>query len=322
MKKSNPNRLARWIGSLALMVCAVAHAQDNRPYKLIVSTPAGAYLDVVARAMEPELTKALGAPVVIESMAGANGMIATSFVARAPADGRTILLINGAISQNEATQSKRPYEIGQLKSLTVVGQSPIVFAIQKSTNVSTLNAYLDLVRADPKKYAYGTWGAGSSGHVLGEILNGVAKTRMTHVPYKGAAPAYADLVAGHITSSFGGPGDLGRLLPTGAFTILAITTEERMAQHPTIPTFKELGYPEMSINGMTTFMVPAATPPAVIDRLGKALQAVGRLPEVNQKMLELGIVPMWLNAAASDRYIHEDAEKWKKAVRDYAIKLD
>ena len=310
------------LAALAAMMGAAVQAQDDRPYKIIVSTPAGAYLDVVGRAMAPELSKLLGAPVVLESMAGANGMIATSFVARAPADGRTILLINGAITQNEATQAKRPYEITQLAPLTVVGTSPIVFAVQNSTKAQSLNEYLALVRADPAKYSYGTWGAGSSGHVLGEILNGVAKTRMAHVPYKGAAPAYADLVAGHLTSSFGGPGDLGRLQSTGAFTIVAITTEERMPQYPKIPTFKELGYPEMSINGLTNFMVPAATPQATVERLAAALLKVGRMPEVADKLVELGIVPMWLTGNEATQFIQGDAAKWKKAVRDYAIKLE
>lgn len=313
-------RVAALCGTFAVHGLA-AHAQET-PYKFIVSTPAGAYLDVVGRAMAPELAKLLGAPVVVESMAGANGMIATGAVARAAPDGRTILLVNGAISQNEATQAKRPYELHQLTPITVVGTSPIVYAINNGTKAKSLNEYLAMVRADPKKYSYGTWGTGSSGHVLGEILNGLAKTKMTHVPYKGAAPAYADLVAGHITSSFGGPGDLGRLLPTGAFTILAITTEERMAQQPTIPTFKELGYPEMSISGLTTFMVPAGTPRDTVDKLTAAFVKVGRMPEVNQKMLELGIVPMWLNTADSISFINGDVAKWKKAVRDYAIKLD
>ncbi len=320
MKRHTLKLMSCLLGVYAMGACITAQAQEA--YKFIVSTPAGAYLDIVGRAMAPELSKELGAPVVLESMAGANGMIATSAVARAAADGRTILLINGAISQNEATQAKRPYELSQLTPITLVGQSPIVYAINNSTKVKTLNDYLGLVRADPTKYQYGTWGSGSSGHVLGEILNGLAKTRMTHVPYKGAAPAYADLVASHITSSFGGPGDLGRLLPTGAFTILAITTEDRMAQYPNIPTFKELGYPEMSINGMTTFMVPAATPRDTVEKLTRAFVKVGRMPEVNQKMLELGIVPMWLNSADASAYINGDAGKWKKAIRDYSIKLD
>jgi tripartite-type tricarboxylate transporter receptor subunit TctC len=319
-RKTFLSRMFVW--TFAALAASGLQAQEDRPYKIIVSTPAGAYLDVAGRAMAPELSKLLGAPVVLESMAGANGMIATSFVARAPADGRTILLINGAITQNEATQSKRPYELAQLTPVAVVGTSPIVFAIQNSTKAKSLEEYLAMARKQPGKFSYGTWGAGSSGHVLGEILNGTAKTQITHVPYKGAAPAYADLVAGHLTSSFGGPGDLGRLQSTGTFTILAVTTETRMPQYPNLPTFKELGYPEMSISGLTNFMVPAGTPRETVSKLFAALHSVGRIPEVAAKLSELGILPMWLGGAEATQFIQEDAAKWRKAVRDYGIKLD
>jgi tripartite-type tricarboxylate transporter receptor subunit TctC len=322
MKKFCLKSIVPLLGLCGLLSVGVAHAQ-NTPYKMIVSTPAGGYLDVLARAIAPDLSKELGAPVVIESLAGANGMIATSAIARAPTDGRTLLLINTAISQNEATQKTRPYEISQVKPVTLIGLAPLVYAVNKSTGASTLKDYLGVAaNAAPGKFSYGTTGTGSSGHVLGEILNGLAKTAMTHVPYKGAAPAYADLVAGHISSVFGGPGDLGRLLPTNTFSIVAITTEDRLPQHPHIPTFKELGYPEMSISGITTILVPSGTPREATERLTAAFQKVGAIPAVNQRLVELGLVPTWLNADDAAQYIHRDIGKWKKAISDYAIKLD
>lgn len=302
---------------------AQAAAWPTRSLKIINTTAAGGGSDQIARLFAQHLGSAFGQSVVVDSQGGASGMLATGAVARSPADGYTILLTHAALVQNEVLRPNKPYQLSQLAPLAMVVQNPIGFAISTNTGANTLAEFIQKVRSDPTKdMSYASYGTGSSGHVLGEILKQSAQINMPHVAYKGEAPAVADLLAGHVSASWGGVGTLSRAAETGKIKVVALTGGNRMSTYPNIPTFTELGYPDVNLTAFGGFLAPADTPRPILDRLSQEILRIARLPEVKTRLVELGYEPVALNGNEFTAYLQSDIQKWTRAVKANNIKIE
>src|SRR5687768_560821 len=252
-----------------VLIASAAQAQDaypNRPIRLVLPFAAGGGTDVLARIIAQKMSAGLGQTVVVDNRTGANGMVATAAVAKASADGYTVLMMNAGLAQNPAIQPSMPYRTEELAPVAQLTLFPSAFAVSTGSGINTLADLIQLARSNPSKVSFGSWGIGSGGHFYGEVFNRAAKINMLHVPYKGEALALTDLLGGRITAMFGSPGIIAPYVTAGKLKILAQTAPRRLQAYPDVPSFSEAGYPAVSLSGWSGFFVPAATPKPVVDK--------------------------------------------------------
>lgn len=308
--------------TLPLAALAQTDNWPSRPIKLLVTSAAGGQTDQVARILAQQLQASLGQPVVVEAQGGANGMLATGTVAKAAPDGYTLLMTHGALVQNEALRPQKPYAFNELAPLAMVATLPIGFAINTSGGVNSLADWVRRAKAEPQKFSYASYGQGSSGHVMGEILKQAAGLEIPHVAYRGGAPAAADLLAGHVSASFGALSDLSPHVPSGKVKIVALTGSTRNPRFPDVPTFTEQGYPAVNLGAFTGVLAPAGLPRPIAARLTQEIQRIVRGPELSAKLNDIGYTPAPLNAQEFDAFLRADIERWRIAVQANQIKLD
>jgi len=319
--------LAMFVAGLLSCTSLAAAAQGAadwpaRPLRILVTNAAGGQTDQVARVLATRLQQALGQPVVVEPVGGANGMIATTTVAQAAPDGYTLLMTHGALVQNEALRPKRSYRLEQLRTIAMVATYPIGFAVGTAAGIDSLESWIRHVKAAPSRFSYASYGQGSSGHVMGEILKRSAGIDIPHIAYKGGAPAAADLVAGHVSAAFGAMADLAVHVPGGKVKIVAVTGEARSAKYPDVPTFAEQGFAEVSLGAFTGVLAPAGVPQAVADRLTREIQQVVGSVEMRAKLDAIGYTPSGLDAQAFDAYLRADIQRWREAVKAHGIQIE
>lgn len=320
----NRRSLVTLVLTFALPIATLAQSDNwpNRPIKLMVTSAAGGQTDQVARILAQQLQAALGQPVVVEAQGGANGMLATGTVAKAAPDGYTLLMTHGALVQNEVLRPQKPYALVELAPLAMVATLPIGFAINTSSGASSLADWVRLAKAEPKKYSYASYGQGSSGHVMGEILKQAAGLEIPHIAYRGGAPAAADLLAGHVSASFGALSDLAPHVASGKVKIVALTGSARNPRFPNVPTFAEQGFPTVNLGAFTGVLAPAGLPKPVAVRLTQEIQRIVRGPELSAKLNDIGYTPAPLSAQEFDTFLQADIERWRHAVQINQIKID
>jgi tripartite-type tricarboxylate transporter receptor subunit TctC len=249
-------------------------------------------------------------------------MLATGTVAKAAPDGYTLLMTHGALVQNEALRPQKPYAFSELAPLAMVATLPIGFAINTSSGANSLGDWVRRAKAEPQKFSYASYGQGSSGHVMGEILKQAAGLEIPHIAYRGGAPAAADLLAGHVSASFGALSDLSPHVPSGKVKIVALTGSARNPRFPDVPTFAEQGYPAVNLEAFTGVLAPAGLPRPVATRLTQEIQRIVRGPELSAKLNDIGYTPAPLNAQEFDAFLRADIERWRNAVQANQIKID
>lgn len=303
---------------------AVAAAQANsypdKPIRFILSTPPGGTLDAVGRSIAEEMSKAWKQPVVVESKPGAAGMLAAAMVAKAPPDGYTVLLSLASVVQNTVIRPSAPYRLRDLAPVSLVATMPVVLAVKKESPVTSL---ADLVRIskDPlNKISVASWGNGSTGHMIVEAIKQKSGAEMTHVAYKGEAEPLSDLIGGRINAATGSPGFY--LTHQEQVRILAVGSPIRLRKLPAVPTFQEAGYPLANLSGWGGFLVPAATPPAVIAKLSKEIQRIVSMPEVAARIRALEFEPVGDSSESFARFIEEDLARWMTVAKTGNIFLD
>lgn len=288
----HPNRrdaLQSALGLLAASAWPTASAQTgypSAPIRFVIPTPAGGGHDSMMRLVGAKLTEAWGQPTLVESKPGASGAIATGFVAKAAADGHTLLLGYSALLSNLVLQPNPGYKLADLVPLCMLVLSPLALGVRSSLGINTLQEYVAYARRHPKKLSYGSYGQGSGGHFVGEQLNAAAGLEVLHVPYKGEAPAIQDLLGEQIDVAVVSLGGVSR--HPGKIKPLAVASPSRFPIYRDVPTFAEAGLPEVNMPGWGAVFAPAATPKAVVSKLVAELNRVIMLPEVSARMLELG----------------------------------
>lgn len=287
------------VAGLAAQLFMPAAAQDNaasrRPISLVVPFAAGGGTDTVARLIGQKMHQELGQAVVIDNRPGANGLIASRSVLQQPSDGQTLLLGSNSthvIAPLAAKQVADGIKAVQA-AFTMVGiiaNAPLVLAVRAAAAERDLPAFLR--RAKDTELSYGTFGAGSSAHVMGEVLAEGAQVKLLHVPYRGSAPALTDLLGGQVDSIFLTVAAIEGAVAAGTVRPLAVTGRVRVQTLPSVPTFDELGARNMAHAGWFAVFVGAQTAPAVVERLSEALRKSVAQPEVKSKLVELGLEPV------------------------------
>jgi tripartite-type tricarboxylate transporter receptor subunit TctC len=295
--------MKRLFGALVAAALFAIPAWAADPIKMVVPFAAGGPVDALARIVAQELTSRLGTDVVVENRGGAGGLLAVEQVARAPADGRTILFASvGAFVITNALKPQPGYD--QLKTFAPVariGAAPTLFIVKADSPFKTLPELIAKAKTDTK-LSYGSAGAGTTMHIAAEQLNKSAGTRITHVPYRGIAPALNDIMGGHIDFLNGDITVLYPLVKQGSLRALAVCGTQRSSLLPDLPTAAELGYKDVYMENWYGALVPAATPPDVIAKLEAAIMDAVKTPEV------------WAKISANGVYNPQDAKTFRAQI--------
>ncbi|HYF57424.1 MAG TPA: tripartite tricarboxylate transporter substrate binding protein [Burkholderiaceae bacterium] len=327
-RRALPAVLARaFVLALAALSAAPAAAQGAFPSKqvtLVVPVPPAGILDTVARMVQPHLSKSLGQPVIVENRAGASGNIAASHVARAPADGHTLLV--GYSMFHVGNPSMFPnLTWDPIRDFAPVGMlvvSPHVLAVHPSVPAKTLRELVDEVRANPGKYAYATSGNGSVPHVGVELFKQQNRLFIVYVPYRGAGPAMLDVVSGNVQMTVATPPSLMGFVQQGKMRALAVAAKRRLPQMPDVPTAAEAGFPGFELEAWVALFAPAGTPAAAVERLSAAVREALEQPQVRQSAETAGVEIRYMNPAELDRTVRDDLRHWSKVIRTAKITVD
>ena len=294
-------------------------ASGQPPLRLVVPSAPGGPADVVARMLAESVR--LGRPVLVENRTGAGLLAGTELVARAAPDGATLLVTTIGHAVNPALNPRLPYDSERdFTPVAHVANTALVLLVNRDFPATDLTGFIAALRARPGGYAYGSAGNGTAIHIAVELLKHQAGVQALHVPYRGTAPAMADLIAGHVQFMMDvvvtGAPHVGR----GAVRAIAVTTRERAALLPDIPSFAELGMPEFEAYTWNVILAPAQTPPALVAQVNAALNEALRTPELSSRMRRLGFDPVADSTPASTgRFLAAEAAKWGGIVRAAGI---
>lgn len=323
MKFTRRQTLAAALGSLGAGVLPRAQAQTqpfpSQVIKFVIPTPAGGDHDTMMRIIGQKLTDAWGQPCIVESRSGASGAIAAATVSQAPADGYTVLLGYSALLSNTVLMPKPGYRLEDLQPVGMLALTPIAFGVRESLPASTLKQYVALAKTRPGKLSYGSYGPGSGGHFVGELFNMAAGIDTVHVPYKGQPPALQDLIGGRIDAAVASLGNVNRY--PGKIKPLAVASATRFPSYPDVPTFAELGYPEVDFPGWGALFVPAKTPKAIVDKLNTEMGRILVMPDVRAKLLELGFEPAPWSPDKTRRFMKDQLALTQKLIDAGRVKL-
>lgn len=316
------------VSALALgLGCASAFAQGypTKPIRLVVPYPAGGPLDITARAIGQKLSEAWKQPVVVDNRAGAGGNIGADLVAKSAPDGYTLLM--GAVAThaiNPSLYSKIPYDpVKDFTPVALVAQVPNILVVNPAVPAKTVRELIDLAHAKPDYLNFGSGSTGSTGHLAGELFKTVAGVRMVHIPYKGSAPATADLLAGQVQLMFD---NLASALPNvkaGRLRALAVTTLARSPFVPELPTIAESGLPGFDLTTWFGLMVPAGTPPEIVAKLNAEVVHALNSKDMRERLEKMGAEPPVNNTPEHfAAFIRSEAAKYAKVVKDSGAKVD
>jgi tripartite-type tricarboxylate transporter receptor subunit TctC len=322
MKTSKMRRLCIAAGLAALLAApAVAQtAYPSQPLKLIVPYPAGGATDTLARTIGQKLQEAWNQPAVVENRPGAGGTIGNGFVAKAPADGHTLLIAITALIQQPSLMEKLPYDpLKDFAAVTMIARSPSMLAVPLDSPAKDLKSFIAMVKASPGKHNFGSYGAGTSSHIQGALLNMQAGIDLVHVPFQGAAPLVTNLVGGQLASAFIDSASARPHLKS--VRPLAVTGTQRMPGLPDVPTFAELGYHSFDPYGWFGVFLPAATPAPVVHKLSDEIDRILRLPEVTAKIEALGLQVGGGKPEEFQKVVRTDAAIYARIIKDANIRL-
>lgn len=313
--------------AVPLAVPTAAHAQTgpfpNRPIKMIVPVAPGGGADAVARMVADKMSQSLGKTIVVENKAGGSGSIASIEVARAEPDGYTLVQCYVATHSTNPAVLKLSYDpIADFAPVGMMGKTSNVLVVSSDSTAKTLQDFISLARAKPGVLNFSSAGAGSATHLIMEYLENQAKVDLTHIPYKGAAPAMQDLLAGRVDAMFP---SLTTALPhikSGKLRALAVASEARDPAAPDVPTVAEQGFPGFSAIQWWGLCAPAKTPAPVVATLNKALNDALGQPAIQARFVEMAAEPTPISPAQFGAFLKEEAGKWSKLVKDTNLKVD
>lgn len=292
-------------------------ALPKGPITLVVPFAAGGATDVVSRLVAQKLGERIQRTVLVENVAGGGGSIGAAKVSRAAADGNTLLM--GTIAThviNPLTMAKLPYQAQTgFTPVSLLATVPNVLLVNNSVKARNVEELVALMKAQPGKFSYGSSGLGTPPHLSGELFKVMAKVDMTHVPYKGGGPAMTDLVGGQIPILFDVLSGAASHIRAGSVRALAVTTRERVASFPDIPTVAESGLPGYETWTWNAIFAPPALPRPMVDELAQALKAVVALPEVQARLKELSATPVGSTPEALAALVASETQKWQGVIK-------
>lgn len=315
----------RTIAALLLAFASAAFAQaefPSRPLRLITPFNPGGAIDVYSRLLAEPLAKRLGQPVVVEAIAGANTIAGTQQLARAAPDGHTFMVTTMSTAvNNRFREAKPPYDPDRdLVPITQLSFGTVLLVAPAKAPFGDAKGLVDWARAQPR-VTYGSWGIGSWGHIAGLILARDHNLKLEHVPYKGDVPALTDLQNGALDLTFSSPTSARPRIASGAAKAVAMTGPRRSASMPDVPTFGEQGIANVDLTIWVGAYAPAGVPRPIVERLQRELRAVLELPEVRERMVAQGQVPIGNTPEEFAAAQAADVARWGALIRDFGIKL-
>lgn len=314
--------------AVLLMLClgsAWAQTYPAKPIRLVVPYAAGGAADITARVLGQKMSESLGVPVVVDNKPGANGMIGTDAVAKAAPDGYTLLMdASGPLVVNPAMYTKVPYDpVKDLMPISQVTTFQYVLVVPAASPINSLAELVAAAKAKPGALSYGSTGVGGGGHLAGEMLGLMTGTKLTHVPYKGSAPALADLLGGQLSFTFDTVITSVPQVKAGKLRAYAVSGPKRSTSFPQVPTMNELGYKGFDITQFQGLLAPAKTDPAIIARLHQEVVKALKSPEVIQRLeTEGGNELVGSSPIEFASQIKSDLALYKKLIKDADIKQE
>lgn len=314
------------IGAMAIIgFASPVLAQSNypdRPVKLIVPFGPGGFTDVVARILGQKLSVAMGQQFVIENKPGAGSTIGTDFVAKAPADGYTLVMVSTAHVLGPWVYKKVPYDA--LKDFTVVSKlvdSAYVLTVNPKVPAKNVKEFIALAKANPDSIRYASSGNGGNQHLMGGLFATMTDTKIQHVPYKGSSGATNDLLAGIVESTFAAVPNVLPHIQQGKLRALAVTTSKRIPQLPDVPTLAEAGVPGYEASVWLALLAPANTPSDIVTKLNREIVKVLASPDTKKALFDAGVESAYATPEAMTTYMGKEYERWGKVIKDANITL-
>lgn len=324
--QSTTRALARLAGGLALALSSAGAlaAFPEKPVRVVIGFPAGGPLDQHARLLMDKLQVILGQPVIVDYKPGAGGSVGAENVAKSPADGYTIMLANtGVMVINGALYTKLPYNtLRDFVPLARSAMQPLALLVNNNVPAKTLKEFNDYARANPGKLNYGSAGNGGISHLVPEMFKTATGLFMVHIPYRGSAPAFTDLMGGQVQFMAESIPQAAAYHKQGKVRALAVTSKERNPALPDIPTAIESGLKGFEVVGFYGFLAPAGTPKDVVARLSDAFKQVLTNPEVRNRMVSQGADPAFLDSEDFGKFLAAETPRWAAAVKASGAKMD
>lgn len=316
------HRLARIMCALMCLTAGLAYGQDypTKPIRMVVPFPPGGTTDVIARIIATRLSEELGRPIVIDNKGGAGGTIGADAVAKAPADGYTILLFHIGMIYGVSLFKSLPYDVVRdFAPITLVGQATSVLVVNPGLPARNLREFIALAKASPGQLNYGSAGIGSSSHLAPELFQGLAHVKVTHVPFKGGGQAVAAVMGGDIQFMIETLGSVVPNIKGGRLRALAVTGERRSPSLPEVPTMKEAGLPDYVYTTWYGIWAPAKTPAPVTAKLHRSLEKILQEEGVRSALDKAGIEAMSTTPVRFSEVIVSDLAIWGKIIREAGI---
>jgi tripartite-type tricarboxylate transporter receptor subunit TctC len=317
--------LAAAVSAVSLLASpAFAQAYPAKTVRIIAPFAPGGSADTLGRIAALKLSEVYSQPFIVENRAGAGGMIGSDQVAKSAPDGYT-LVVSGIASHaiGPAMSPKSPFDpLRDFSHIALFGGPPLVFAVNPSVPAKDLKEFIALAKSKPGGFSYGSPGNGTHGHLFAELLKQSHGISMQHVPYKGASGAVADLIAGHLPTLSTTLTTAAAQVRTGKARALAISAEGRLSDYPDVPTFRELGYPELTAVTWFSLSGPAGMPGEIVNRLNADVRRVLQLPDVRQRLRPEGIEPGTLDAKGFTDFVAAEYKRWALVVKSSGAKAD
>lgn len=306
----------------ALTAAWAAETYPSRSIRLVVPFPPGASPnDIIGRLIGKHITDSIGQQVIVDNRAGAGGTIGADVVAKANPDGYTLLVTSTTLTISPNVYRKLPYDVGKdLQPVTLIGSAPMIVFVNPTVPAATLQELLAFIKARPGQFNFSSGGTGTVPHFAGELLNFMAKVRMTHVPYKGGAPAAAAMISGEVSMFIDTPTAMLQFVKQGKIKALGVAAKERFALLPEVPTMAEAGLPGYEIRVWYGFFVPAGTPRPIVDRLHKETTKALTSDEVKSRLATIGTE---VDGKGPDEFrsiVRAELQKWAKVAKESGIK--
>src|SRR3984885_6662922 len=315
--------LAAWALISALPLNGAFALYPEKTIRIVVPFAPGGGTDVIARTLAQEMSKDLGASVIIENKPGAGTIIGTQWVATSEPDGYTLLMGTFANAVNPSLQAKLPYDPHKdFAPVALIARSFNIVVVNPKSPIKSIADLIAAAKADPDKLSYGTFGTGTSAHLAGELFKILAKVNLTTVPYKGAAPAITDLIGGQIQVMFTTVASAAGLIEAGQLRALAVTSAERSPAFPDVPTVSEGGVAGYAAESWYGLFAPAKTPTEAIDRLNKSAATAVKSDIFKKLGVNEGLVMVARPSEELDRYVRGEEERWRKVIQAAGIKVE
>lgn len=312
-----------WVAGLYAQPAAAQTAWPSKTVKIVVPFPPGGIVDTVARQIQPRLQSALGQPLIIENRGGAGGSVGAMEVARAPADGHTLLMVFDSYATYPLVYPKLGFDVFKdLQPVTQIVSNPLILVVNPKVQADDVSSLVKLLKSQPGRFNYASVGPGSSNHLTAELFKSVTSTFITHIPYRGGGPAQQDLMGGQVEMMFLSAVLAQPHVKAGKFKAIAQTGAKRVSAYANVPTVAEVGYKGFEVDSWVGMLAPAGTPKFIIDKLQTEIMRILNEPDLAQRLKDQGLTAIANTPEQFGKVLKSEQEKWTRLVREKNLSLE